>query len=381
MKICITTPYPLTDVGGIGSFIEDVYTYLSAKKIDVMIISPTGGKKEKQTFIDNSRNNVVQINVDKVNSPFKNLYNSYKMGVIILKSRKQIDVLHHQTPKPQSAFSCILGRLLNIPSITTLHGLFPEANNVFTRLYYRLFDWLTISFSDAVIAVGRETKEFYGSSQIQIIPNGVNIDKFKNDKYSRNKARTRLEFGDKTVLMFVGRISFDKGIYELLEAVKTIKKTHPNRIKLCFVGSIIPEEKMKLDNKTTQLGITEEIKIYGPQDNVVPYYSAADIFVLPSYHEGLPLALLEAMSTGLPVIVSSVGAMTDVVIDGENGFIIKPKDVNALVEKIIWCLDNPSELNEIGDKARSSIQMEHSLDYMCKRYLKNYHKLIINDKF
>lgn len=377
MKICIATPYPLTDVGGIGRFVEDIFSCLEKRAMDVIVISPTAKSDDTQKLKSIFEDKIATIDVSTVNRPFKNLYMSFKMVFLIIKMRKQIHIIHVQTPKPQSAFSTILGKMLNIPTITTLHGIFPKANNVLTELYYRFFNWITIKFSNEVIAVSKETQEHYKSSSIKTVSNGVNIEKYKRSENLRNKTRSDLGLKKEILLMYVGRISFDKGIYELLDAIKKISKTGQNRIKLCFVGSILPEEETKLNTKISQLGIKDKIIFCGQQDNVVPYYSAADIFVLPSYHEGLPLALLEAMSAGLPVIVSSVGGMVDTIKNRVNGLFVRPKDVDSLVEKINWCLDNPNELRKIGKNARLSAVKDYSLNQMCDNYIQIYKSQII----
>jgi glycosyltransferase involved in cell wall biosynthesis len=375
MKICIATPYPLTDVGGIGRFVEDLYSYLKQQKTDTVIISPTEKSEDLKTLKNTYRDKIITIDVSKVKRPFKNLYMSFKMVLLIIKMKKQIQILHLQTPKPQSAFASILGRMLNIPTVTTLHGLFPKANNVVTERYYRFIDWITIKFSNEVIAVSKETQEHYKSSSIKLISNGVNIEKYKRSENLRERTRLDLGLKDEIVLTYVGRISFDKGIYELLDAIKKISITRQNKVKLCLVGSILPHEKTKLNAKISQLKIKDKVIFCGQQDNVVPYYSATDIFVLPSYHEGLPLALLEAMSTGLPVIVSNIGGMAEIVEEGSNGFFVLPKDVDSLEEKINWCLDNPLKLRNIGENARKSVIKDYSLNQMCEKYIQIYNRL------
>jgi glycosyltransferase involved in cell wall biosynthesis len=375
MKICIATPYPLSDVGGIGRFVEDLCSCLKQQQFDTVIISPTRKSEEIKKLTTKFKDKILTIDVSKVNRPFKNLYMSFKMILLIIKFRKQIHVLHVQTPKPQSAFSCILGRLLRIPTVTTLHGIFPKASNPITGLYYRFFDWATIKFSNEVIAVSKETQEHYNSSSIKLLSNGVNVEKYKRSEDLREKTRLELGLKDEIVLLYVGRISFDKGIYELLDALKNISKTRQNKMKLCLVGSILPDEEMKLNAKINQLKIKDKIIFCGQQDNVVPYYCAADIFVLPSYHEGLPLALLEAMSMGLPVIVSNIGGMVEIVEEGRNGLFVPPKDANSLKGKINWSLDNPKELKKIGENARSSVVKDYSLNQMCVKYIQIFKRL------
>ncbi|MHA2121155.1 MAG: glycosyltransferase family 4 protein [Promethearchaeota archaeon] len=377
MKICIATPYPLTDVGGIGRFVEDLYSCLENQKFDVVIISPTRRSEETQKLKTDFKDKIITIDVSKAQRPFKNLYMSFKMSLLIIKLRKQIQILHVQTPKPQSAFACILGRLLKIPTVTTLHGIFPKASNAYKGLYYRFFDWITIKFSNEVIAVSKETQEHYNSSSNKLISNGVNIEKYKPSENLRDKTRFDLGLKDEIVLMYVGRISFDKGIYELLGAVKKISKNRQIKIKLCLVGSILSDEETKLNAKIRELGIKDKIIFCGQQDNVVPYYCAADIFVLPSYHEGLPLALLEAMSTCLPVVVSNIGGMAEIVKEKINGLFVMPKDTVSLTEKINWCLDNPMELRTIGENARSTVIKDYSLKQMCEKYKKTYDNLIV----
>lgn len=377
MKICIATPYPLTDVGGIGRFVEDLYSCLKHREFDTIIISPTRKSEDIKKLKANFKDKIVTIDVSKVQRPFKNLYMSLKMILLIIKFRKQIHILHIQTPKPQSAFSSIIGRLLNIPTVTTLHGVFPKANNTFKGLYYRFFDWITIRFSNEVIAVSKETQRFYKSSSIKILSNGVNIEKYTRSENLREKIRLDLGIKDEIVLIFVGRISFDKGIYELLYAIKKISETGQNKMKLCLVGSILPDEETKLNAKISQLEIKDKIIFCGQQDNVVPYYCAADIFVLPSYHEGLPMALLEAMSTGLPVIVSKVGGMAEIVKEVSTGLFVIPKDIDSLEEKINWCLDNPEGLKNIGENARRSVIKDYSLNQMCDKYIQIYENQIV----
>jgi glycosyltransferase involved in cell wall biosynthesis len=189
------------------------------------------------------------------------------------------------------------------------------------------------------------------------------------------KIRKELGISNELLLLFVGRVSFDKGIYELLDAVDKINRTAHPPLKICFVGTFLPDEKVRFYEKLSELDIEKHVKYAGFQDDVVPYYSAADIFVLPSYHEGLPLALLEAMSTGLPVIASRVGGMSEIIEDGVNGILLPPKDVEAIIEKITWCIDNPKRMKEMGGNARSTILNQYSLRRMGEDYLHIYEKL------
>jgi glycosyltransferase involved in cell wall biosynthesis len=159
MNICLISPYPITDVGGIGSFVKDMSSYLEEKGINIRILTTFHHLDDIKKMPKSFEGKVIAIDNERVTRPFKTIYVSIKMSISIFKMRKQIDVLHFQTPKPQSALPCLFGRILKIPSVTTLHGIFPRIENTFIRMFYRFFERITLNSSDAVVAVSAETKE------------------------------------------------------------------------------------------------------------------------------------------------------------------------------------------------------------------------------
>lgn len=142
-------------------------------------------------------------------------------------------------------------------------------------------------------------------------------------------------------LLFMGRIEQRKGFFDLIEAAKLI--SNPDiKIKVYGDGEINKAKKLVKDNNLSQI-----VEIFGwiSGDKVSEVYNNADIVVLPSYNEGLPMTLLEAAAYGLPIISTPVGGIPDIVTDGVNGFLIQPGDYKALAEKI-KILANDKELRK-----------------------------------
>lgn len=148
----------------------------------------------------------------------------------------------------------------------------------------------------------------------------------------------------KVKVLFMGRIGQRKGAFDLINAVKKIRF-------LCFTLDLVGDgEGDKIRNIVNKENLNNLVNIYDwvPHDKVGSLYDEADILVLPSYAEGMPMSILEAIGKGLPIISTNVGGIPEVVIDGSNGFIINPGDIEALSEKLEMLISDASLREEMG---------------------------------
>ncbi|MEN0065295.1 MAG: glycosyltransferase family 4 protein [Myxococcota bacterium] len=163
--------------------------------------------------------------------------------------------------------------------------------------------------------------------------NGIDTAHWAPDGRLRRETRGRLGLGpDDLALLFVGRMVRDKGVVELVEAFHRWRGDRSDR-HLVFVGA--PEPDLDPLPPETQDRLTGAgIQCVGFQPDVRPYLAAADVFVLPSYREGLPNSLLEAGAMGLPAIASNINGCNEVIVDGENGRLVPAKTVTPLVRAL-----------------------------------------------
>lgn len=168
---------------------------------------------------------------------------------------------------------------------------------------------------------------------------GVNLGLFKPTPLPKEPA-----------VLFIGRLIKDKGIMEYLEASKEVKIKYPN-IRCLLVGpydsnpSALKSEDLKayIDS-----GI---IEYYREQEDVRPFIAQCSTYILPSYHEGTPKTVLEAMATGRPIITTDAPGCRETVIDGVNGFLVPVKNLNVLTEKMIWMIEHKEEAEIMGQES------------------------------
>lgn len=166
---------------------------------------------------------------------------------------------------------------------------------------------------------------------------GVNLSKFP---YSEPTTKN-------LTFLFVGRLLKDKGIYEFIELAKKFKNS-PKDIKFVIVGGFdtnptsVKEHEM---NKWVKEGL---VKYVGKVNNVVDYYKNCSVFILPSYHEGTPRTSLEAMAVGRPIITTDAPGCRETVINGKNGFMVPIRDVDSLIDKVEYFIDNPNMVKVMG---------------------------------
>ena len=151
--------------------------------------------------------------------------------------------------------------------------------------------------------------------------------------------------------LFIGRLLKEKGIFELIEAIRIVKSKYPD-CSFTVLGAIDHENLGALKQKKLDELIAENLFEYpGYVANVQEWITNSSVFVLPSYREGVPRSTQEAMAIGRPVITTDVPGCRDTVVDGVNGFLVPKWDVKALVEKMCFFIENPDQINIMGKES------------------------------
>ncbi|MFS9432945.1 glycosyltransferase family 4 protein [Citrobacter sp. C348] len=162
---------------------------------------------------------------------------------------------------------------------------------------------------------------------------------------------------DPVSFIFVARFLQEKGVYEFIEAAKVVKKKFPET-HFCMLGHLDLHNPGSLTiERLNDLKCNNIIELPGHVDNVQEWLAKASVFVLPSWREGFPRSTQEAMAMGRAVITSDVPGCRDTVVDGVNGFLIKPKSAEELADKMIYFLNKPDEIKKMGEASYNIAKM------------------------
>jgi glycosyltransferase involved in cell wall biosynthesis len=148
--------------------------------------------------------------------------------------------------------------------------------------------------------------------------------------------------------LLIARLLGDKGIHEYVKAAGIVKIKYPNAI-FNLVGPEDPSPDGISLNEVTSWHENGVINYHGGTEDVRPYIEQSNIFVLPSYHEGMPRTVLEAMAMGRPILTTNVPGCKETVVNGENGWLVEKANVEQLADKMIWFIENQGEWQRMGD--------------------------------
>jgi glycosyltransferase involved in cell wall biosynthesis len=228
----------------------------------------------------------------------------------------------------------------------TLHGLRFETTTGFRRKLLIFAERLACRFAHRVVCVSHSVREkaiacglvdreralVFGAGSC----NGVDVSRFApTPQRMRRAAELRRQFGipeDAPVALFVGRLTCDKGITELLEAFLQLEDRFPE-LRLLLVGSFEDGDSLPEDVRK-RLETHKRVILAGPVNDTAPYYAIADVLVLASHREGLPTVVLEGHAAGKPVIGAAATGIVDLVVDGETGLLFPVGDASALADAI-----------------------------------------------
>jgi glycosyltransferase involved in cell wall biosynthesis len=194
-------------------------------------------------------------------------------------------------------------------------------------------------------------QEIIPAERVVVIPNGAEDHNPETGNKTRN-GRT---------IVFLSTLMKEKGTLDVLESLANVAERVPD-LQMVFAGEWFRQSDREIaENTVRRMRLDSQVKFLGPVAAPFKYelLNAADVFVLPSYNEGQPFAILEAMAASLPVISTRVGCIPDTVIDGVNGFLLEPGDVNTLAEKLMLLLIDDDLRQRMSDASR-------------KRFLSNY---------
>lgn len=300
---------------------------------------------------------IVRHPFDIQRSPFslKNI-RAYKQLKKIMKS-ENFDAVHCHSPMGGVLARLAAKSLKLSPVIYTAHGFhfYDGAPRKNWLIYYNVEKFLS-KYTDIIVTINNEdyerAKTFKAKNVLAVPGIGVDSSKFDNVKVDRNKKREELEIPEGAiVLLTIGEMIKRKNHETALRALAQL--TNDNYIFLiCGRGEL----ESHLKSITVKLGIEDKVRFLGFRNDIPEICIASDIFLFPSYQEGLPVSVMEAMSAGLPIVGSRIRGNTDLIQNGNGGYLHNPEDYHGIARSIDKVIEEKSLRVEMGVRNKKEVK-------------------------
>lgn len=297
------------------------------------------------------------------------------------------DIVHGNTPKA-SLLSMVSAKLSGVKvRIYMCHGLRYQGTTGIMRLLLMKMEKITCTCATEVICVSKGVRNILiedgicAKNKAVVIhhgsASGIDLDYFKIDSSLQNtdvREKLGISLTD-FVFIFVGRIVKDKGVNELISSFEKLQ-SKINSVHLILLGSEERDLNPISDKSRKTIKTHLNIHALGKQSDIRPYLLSSDALVLPSYREGFGMVLLEAGAMGLPCITTNISGCNEIVIHGENGEIIPPRDENALYEKMKDWVVHKDKLAYMSFHARSFAENRFDRKTVWLKLLEEYNRLL-----
>ncbi len=292
---------------------------------------------------------------------------SVKKSLRSLIDQLHIDIIHTHGYKED--FYVALAKL-TIPKVATNHLW---KRTTLALKVYALIDALCLRSFNKIVGVSDQVKldmQELGISpdKISVIANGIDLERFKESLPETKKASLKQEFGfadDQPIIITVSSLTEEKGHHYLFEAINRLD----NFVQVLVVGE--GRFRSALEGQLESLGLSDRVCFAGRREDIGALLQLADVFVLPSLMEGLPMALLEAMAAGTIAVATDVGDVGKVMKNERNGFLVEAGNVDALIVAIKGALTS-SDRKRIAERARETISQSYSAEKMAESYATLY---------
>lgn len=310
--------------------------------------------------------------------------------VYIWKRRNDFDILHCVAPSWDALYAVLMSKLFGkrvVLELTLLGHLGDNPGNVASYDWFRiLYQRKNIQYqlADRIVCLSEALRldcEQHGlGSKTVVIPRSVNTERFNPVTASRKKElRSELGLPDENIILFVGSLISRKGALRLVPILKLIRTRVSTHLVIVGNGAVSDDEihctkvvqsQFKSDN------LEQVVHLIGITDQVERYNQAADVFFFPSESEGMPNAVLEAMSSGNPVVCGLIPGITDtMMVDGQSGYVCDQFSDEDYASLIVNLLQNAELMQQIGQLARQKIMQEYTESSIFARYQHLYDSL------
>ena len=323
----------------------------------------------------------------------KRAFYSKDLSMAIKKSIFKFDLVHaasiwqwHQ----QTLFS--FSKKYGVPCIITPHSslmkfaFYSIGNHFIKNIFWRFFVERTVLASNAIqyLSEGERSESIHSVRSLSsfVVPNGIDHNKFRYSEKKRISLRKKLSISEKAlVLLFLGRIHPKKNIELIIKALPHLIPRVKD-IVLLIAGHTEDEEYYNdLRKIESELNLKNYIVWNGPVSNnqVLDYYNASDIMVLPSVVEGISMAILEAMSSSLPVVISK-GVANWMEIQSDSAGLIVDSSLSSVQEELLKICVNPGLLRDLSQNARRSVETRYDINKVARLMIKAYEDVLLDSR-
>jgi glycosyltransferase involved in cell wall biosynthesis len=273
------------------------------------------------------------------------------------------DVVHLHNPSP-TIYAAMAARLAGVPSvISTRHSLVAPPRRKVVELKYAIAatccDWI-VGICDATVNNVKSIRSIPARKIVRVYNGAIPLTRVTKEQRPPKSGFT---------LVYVGRLAPVKNHALLLNAFREALASMPD-LRLWMVGD--GSERKTMESLAAELGIAAQVTFWGQQLDVAPFFSAADAFIMSSKSEGLPMSLLQALSLGLPAIVTDVGGMAEVVRLAQAGFTVSPVDSAGMATAILRLASSNAEREQFSKNAIEAFHYRFTLGTMVDAYMDLY---------
>ena len=303
----------------------------------------------------------------------------FRLFLIIITKRP--DIAHIHTSSYLGFFEkSIYAFIINLSGISVIlhiHGSEFKSFYSQSKSFKKRLIRTSLRLPVRIVCLSDSWRDFFTELTLRrklcVIPNAVPVLDRRDKKSSGFFQRYKIP-QNKCIILFFGHLTRRKGIFDIVDAIEAIKED--DEMILLFIGD--GEDKDSLINYVTRKRLNDLIVFIPEMDAMYKEeaYVNSDIFILPSYDEGLPFALLEAMAAGLPVITTPVGGIPEVVHHRRNGLLVKSGDKQQLIQSIHLLCSKKEIRRKLGNEARETIRKKYNLKRMIKSFDRLYEEIL-----
>lgn len=319
---------------------------LADPRIDTVVVSLQGVGPLREMF--RARGVPLREFTFRLFTPLLNRLDPYFRLRLFLFARKERPDIVHGHLEPGQRFATVLGLLMRIPVVVTVHDTLDAPGRWQKTLDRKVTRFIAVSDS---VREHIERTRGIPSDRIQVIPNGVSVDEFAS-------ARKRFD-PDRPVFGYVGRLLRSKGIEHAMRALAALREDHPGIVFRIWGTVVFPDEMEYLSGLVCDNG-WDFVEFMGPTDDVVSALAQIDVFVLASESEGFSIATLEAAAAAKPIIGTRVGILPEVVVDEESGYLVPFGDVQAISDAARHLIED-DDMVMFGDRACAAVSKRFNI--------------------